>query len=319
MIFDIIFIIVGIVAVLYGADRMTEGAVALAKRIHIPEIVIGLTIVAIGTSAPELFVSTVSALNGTPDLAVGNVVGSNTFNTLLIAGAAAAVAPIDISRITVKRDLPLAALSSLLLIVLCLDSDISRTDALMLFAGFIIFMVITVMPAIKDHKDSEQSTAESAKTDSETAKAPYSVMKAVGLIILGLALLVAGSNIFVDNASQLAVALGVSQAVVGLTIVAGGTSLPELATSVVAARKGQSAIAIGNVLGSNIFNILMILGITGIIQPMKIEGITIIDLATMLISIILLWLFSFTKLKVQRWEGIVLLMIFAAYMAWLLH
>ncbi|MBR1525713.1 MAG: calcium/sodium antiporter [Prevotella sp.] len=319
MIFDIILIIVGIVAVLYGADRMTEGAVALAKRIHIPEIVIGLTIVAIGTSAPELFVSTVSALNGTPDLAVGNVVGSNTFNTLLIAGAAAAVAPIDISRITVKRDLPLAALSSLLLIVLCLDSDISRTDALMLFAGFIIFMVITVMPAIKDHKDSEQPTAEAAKTDSETAKAPYSVTKAVGLIILGLALLVAGSNIFVDNASQLAVALGVSQAVVGLTIVAGGTSLPELATSVVAARKGQSAIAIGNVLGSNIFNILMILGITGIIQPMKIEGITIIDLATMLISIILLWLFSFTKLKVQRWEGIVLLMIFAAYMAWLLH
>ena len=180
MIFDIILIIVGIVAVLYGADRMTEGAVALAKRIHIPEIVIGLTIVAIGTSAPELFVSTVSALNGTPDLAVGNVVGSNTFNTLLIAGAAAAVAPIDISRITVKRDLPLAALSSLLLIVLCLDSDISRTDALMLFAGFIIFMVITVMPAIKDHKDSEQPTAEAAKTDSETAKAPYSVTKAVG-------------------------------------------------------------------------------------------------------------------------------------------
>ena len=159
MIFDIILIIVGIVAVLYGADRMTEGAVALAKRIHIPEIVIGLTIVAIGTSAPELFVSTVSALNGTPDLAVGNVVGSNTFNTLLIAGAAAAVAPIDISRITVKRDLPLAALSSLLLIVLCLDSDISRTDAMMLFAGFIIFMVITVMPAIKDHKGSEQRIA----------------------------------------------------------------------------------------------------------------------------------------------------------------
>ena len=211
MIFDIILIIVGIVAVLYGADRMTEGAVALAKRIHIPEIVIGLTIVAIGTSAPELFVSTVSALNGTPDLAVGNVVGSNTFNTLLIAGAAAAVAPIDISRITVKRDLPLAALSSLLLIVLCLDSDISRTDALMLFAGFIIFMVITVMPAIKDHKGSEQPTAEAAKTDSETAKAPYSVMKAVGLIILGLALLVAGSNIFVDNASQLAVARGCPQ------------------------------------------------------------------------------------------------------------
>ena len=319
MIFDILLIIVGIVAVLYGADRMTEGAVALAKRIHIPEIVIGLTIVAIGTSAPELFVSTVSALNGTPDLAVGNVVGSNIFNTLLIAGAAAAVAPIDISRITVKRDLPLAALSSLLLIVLCLDSDISRTDALMLFAGFIIFMVITVMPAIKGTKSNEQTTAEAAKTDSETAKEPYSVTKAVGLIILGLALLVAGSNIFVDNASQLAVALGVSQAVVGLTIVAGGTSLPELATSVVAARKGQSAIAIRNVLGSNIFNILMILGITGIIQPMKIEGITIIDLTTMLGSVAILWLFSFTKLKVQRWEGTVLLLIFAAYMTWLLH
>lgn len=312
LILEIILIVAGIAAVLYGADFMTNGAVALAKRMQIPEIVIGLTIVAIGTSAPELFVSIVSAINGTPDLAVGNVVGSNIFNTLLIAGASAVVAPIIITKETVWRSLPIAAIASSMLIVFCLDKSISRTDAVLLFAGFLVFMFYTVRSA----KNADQ--AESENKDKQ-ASGNISIWKPIGLIVLGLALLIIGSNVFVDNASKLAAALGVSEAVIGLTIVAGGTSLPELATSVVAAHKGQSAMAIGNVLGSNIFNILMILGIAGIIKPMNIVGITTIDLSVMLISIIILWLFSFTKLKVQRWEGAVLLIIFAGYMAWLLH
>lgn len=303
MIINILLIIIGIVVVLYGADRMTEGAVGLAKRMQISEIVIGLTVVAIGTSAPELFISLVAAIKGTPDMAVGNVVGSNIFNTLLIAGAAAAVAPIAISRITARRDLPIAAATTLLLTIICSDKNISRIDALLLFIAFIVFIYMTV---------------KSAKNDSPSTTQHVSLGKSILLIIVGLALLIVGSRVFVENATQLAAALGVSEAVIGLTIVAGGTSLPELATSVVAARKGQSAIAIGNVLGSNIFNILLILGLTGIVKPMAISGITIVDFAVMFVSIILLWAFSYTKLKVERWEGFLLLAMFAAYMTWLL-
>lgn len=311
MILNIILIAIGIVAVLYGADRMTEGAVSLAQRIGISELVIGLTIVAIGTSAPELFVSLMSAIKGTPDMAVGNVVGSNTFNTLLITGMAAAVTPIAISRVTVKRDLPIAFVASIALILVCLDKSIGRLDAVALFVMFIAFIVMTV----RNGANGNQSAEETASADGKPTRSAW---LSVALIIAGLALLIVGSQVFVSNASQLATALGISQAVIGLTIVAGGTSLPELATSIVAARKGQSAIAIGNVLGSNVFNILMILGLTGIIQPMNIEGITLIDLAIMLGGMVVLWLFSFTKLKVERWEGFVLIAIFIAYMAWLL-
>lgn len=311
MILNIILIAIGIVAVLYGADRMTEGAVSLAQRMGISELVIGLTIVAIGTSAPELFVSLMSAIKGTPDMAVGNVVGSNTFNTLFITGMAAAVTPIAISRVTVKRDLPIAFVASIALILVCLDKSIGRLDAVALFVMFIAFIVMTV----RNGANSNQSAEETASADGKPTRSAW---LSVALIIAGLALLIVGSQVFVSNASQLATALGISQAVIGLTIVAGGTSLPELATSIVAARKGQSAIAIGNVLGSNVFNILMILGLTGIIQPMNIEGITLIDLAIMLGGMVVLWLFSFTKLKVERWEGFVLIAIFIAYMAWLL-
>ncbi len=307
MILNILFIIAGVFLVLWGADRMTDGAVSIAQRLNIPQIVIGLTIVAMGTSMPEFCVSLVSALKGTPDLAVGNVVGSNIFNVLLIVGVAALVAPMIISRSTVKKDIPWAVFSAIILSAMCLDHDISRFDALILTIGIIAFMIYTLRAAKKGEVEQE-----------EGEKKDYKPIVAVGLVLLGMACLIFGSNLFVDAATKVAQELHVSEGVIGLTIVAGGTSLPELATSVVAARKGQSAIAIGNVIGSNVFNTLMIVGVTGLICPMQIEGITPIDLAVMTIGIALLWFFSYTKFTVERWEGALLTLIFTGYMAWLI-
>lgn len=305
---QIIVLVVGIVVVLEGAEWLTGGAVAVAGRMGVPQIVIGLTVVAMGTSMPEFCVSLVSALKGTPDLAVGNVVGSNIFNALLIVGVAAMVAPITILRSTVRKDIPFALGASAVLYAMCFDGTISRLDAAVLFVLFLIFMVVTVRGA-KGGSGSE--------ADDAGAK-PVSTPRAIVLMACGLACLIVGSQAFVDNASALARTLGVSDAVIGLTIVAGGTSLPELATSVVAARQGNSGIAIGNVLGSNVFNILMILGITGLVSPMHISGITPVDLAMMVISMLLLWLFSFTKYTITRWEGFVLAFIFVGYIAYLL-
>lgn len=303
---QVLLLIFGIVVVLKSADWLTNGAVGLATKLGISQIVIGLTIVAIGTSMPEFFVSIVSAIKGTPDLAVGNIVGSNIFNVLLIVGVAATVAPIAIQRATVRRDIPIAIVASIMLTFMMLDDNISQIDALILFAAFIAFIWITLRNSKNDANEKDASTEKVIPT-----------WKSVLFIIFGLVGLVLGSNIFVDNASSLAHGWGISDAVIGLTIVAGGTSLPELATSAVAARKGDSGIAIGNVLGSNVFNILMILGLTGIISPMHIQNITYIDMAVMVISMALFWLFSFTKLRVERWEGCVLIACFLGYITWL--
>lgn len=303
---QVLLLIFGIVVVLKSADWLTNGAVGLATKLGISQIVIGLTIVAIGTSMPEFFVSIVSAIKGTPDLAVGNIVGSNIFNVLLIVGVAATVAPIAIQRATVRRDIPIAIVASIMLTFMMFDDNISRIDALILFAAFIAFIWITLRNSKNDANEKDASTENVIPT-----------WKSVLFIIFGLVGLVLGSNIFVDNASSLAHGWGISDAVIGLTIVAGGTSLPELATSAVAARKGDSGIAIGNVLGSNVFNILMILGLTGIISPMHIQNITYIDMAVMVISMALFWLFSFTKLRVERWEGCVLIACFLGYITWL--
>ncbi|WP_455091891.1 calcium/sodium antiporter [Prevotella jejuni] len=302
MILNIFFIVIGIVLVLWGADRLTDGAVAVAEKMKMPQIVIGLTIVAMGTSMPEFCVSLISALKGTSDLAVGNIVGSNIFNTLLIVGVSALVAPMSIMKTTVRKDIPFALVASALLLIMCLDEDISRIDAAILFVMFLIFMYITLRGAKAQGTDVEEKEKKSMAT-----------WLSVVWILVGLTCLIGGSNLFVDGATAVATKLGVSEAVIGLTIVAGGTSLPELATSVVSARKGNSGIAIGNVLGSNVFNILAILGLTGVISPMTLKGITMTDLSMMVISIILIWLFSFTKYKIERWEGAILTAVFVGY------
>lgn len=309
MILNVLFILVGIVLVLWGADRLTDGAVAVAEKLKMPQIVIGLTIVAMGTSMPEFCVSLVSALKGTTDLAVGNIVGSNIFNTLLIVGVSAWVAPMTILKSTVRKDIPFALFASVILLIMCLDGNISRLDAGILFVLFLVFMYVT----LKGAKTKEDDTT--AKTDSiEDNKKPMTAWLSIVWIIVGLACLIGGSNLFVEGATKVAEHIGVSEAVIGLTIVAGGTSLPELATSVVSARKGNSGIAIGNVLGSNVFNILAILGVTGVITPMHLQGITMLDLSMMVVSTLLVWLFSFTKYKIARWEGIVLTIVFIGYM-----
>ena len=340
MILNVIFIVLGIVTVLWGADRLTEGAVAVAEKLKVPQIVIGLTIVAVGTSMPEFCVSLVSAIKGTPDLAVGNVVGSNIFNTLLIVGVAAVIAPITILPSTVKKDIPFALVASALLMMLGYDGNLSRIDAVVLLIMFAAFMYITLKAPSKlpqggepqqakieerevrnDEMEVRTEDGEVRNDDGETSKDAPLPLGGVwrGLLIpLGLTCLIVGSNIFVNGATFVAGYFGVSEAVIGLTVVAMGTSLPELATTVVAARKGNSGIAIGNVLGSNVFNILFILGATGVICPMELQGITMTDFSMMGFSMILLWLFSFTKYEIERWEGAFFIALFVGYMATLL-
>lgn len=325
MAINIVLLVLGVIIVLKGADWLTDGAVNIATRFGVSQMVIGLTIVAMGTSMPEFCVSMVSALKGTPDLAVGNVVGSNTFNTLLIVGCSALVAPIMVKRSSVKRDIPFAVVASLLILLFCLDGAIGRVDAAVLFAGFCLFMFVT----LKYAKTTEEHAAAVATNGAATAAIPEassseasqasgtSMLKAVVMLVVGLLCLIAGSNMFVDNASFVASSLGVSDAVIGLTIVAGGTSMPELATSMVSAKKGNSDIAIGNVIGSNVFNILMIIGITGLVKPMHIAGITTLDLIMMLASMLLMWFFCRTTYKVKRWEGAVLTIVYLAYLTWL--
>ena len=357
MAINIVLLVLGVIIVLKGADWLTDGAVNIATRFGVSQMVIGLTIVAMGTSMPEFCVSMVSALKGTPDLAVGNVVGSNTLNTLLIVGCSALVAPIMVKRSSVKRDIPFAVVASLLMLLFCLDGAIGRVDAAVLFAGFCLFMFVTLKyaktteepaatvatngaataTAISEASSSQTSALEASSSQASAPKASSSqasaheassseasqasgtsMLKAVVMLVVGLLCLIAGSNMFVDNASFVASSLGVSDAVIGLTIVAGGTSLPELATSMVSAKKGNSDIAIGNVIGSNVFNILMIIGITGLVKPMHIAGITTLDLIMMLASMLLMWFFCRTTYKVKRWEGAVLTIVYLAYLTWLI-
>ena len=352
MAINIVLLVLGVIIVLKGADWITDGAVNIATRFGVSQMVIGLTIVAMGTSMPEFCVSMVSALKGTPDLAVGNVVGSNTLNTLLIVGCSALVAPIMVKRSSVKRDIPFAVVASLLMLLFCLDGAIGRVDAAVLFAGFCLFMFVTLKyaktteenaaavatngaataTAISEASTSQASSSEASSSETSAPEASSSetsaseasqasgtsMLKAVVMLVVGLLCLIAGSNMFVDNASFVASSLGVSDAVIGLTIVAGGTSMPELATSMVSAKKGNSDIAIGNVIGSNVFNILMIIGITGLVKPMHIAGITTLDLIMMLASMLLMWFFCRTTYKVKRWEGAVLTIIYLAYLTWLI-
>lgn len=309
MILNLLIIVVSIVAVVYGADKLTEGSVGIAERLGLSQIVIGLTIVAMGTSMPEFCVSLVSALKGTSDLAVGNVVGSNIFNAMLIVGCAALVAPMTILSVTVRKDIPFALVASVMLLLMSMDGDVSRLDAMLLVVMFVLFMYFTLRGA---HEGKAEPTA-----SCDDGKKLLPIWKATGFVLFGLAALIFGSNFFVDSATEVARGLGVSDAIIGLTIVAGGTSMPELATSIVAARKGNSGIAIGNVLGSNVFNILFILGATGLITPLRLKGITSVDMTMLIVSMILLWLFSFTKYTIQRWEGAVLVVVFTAYISYL--
>lgn len=323
---NILLLIGGLILILLGANELTDGAASVAKRFHIPPIVIGLTIVAFGTSAPELTVSVSSALKGSADIAIGNVVGSNIFNTLMIVGCTALFAPIVITRNTLRKEIPLCILSSIVLLICANDvfldkaseNILNRVDGLLLLCFFVIFMGYTFAIA-----STPTTTGDAGhpviEEETEIKSLPW--WKSILYIIGGLAALIFGGQLFVDGATGIARNLGVSESIIGLTLVAGGTSLPELATSIVAALKKNPEIAIGNVIGSNLFNIFFVLGCSASITPLHLSGITNFDLFTLVGSGILLWLFGlfFAKRTITRIEGGIMILCYVAYTVVLIY
>ena len=314
---DTLFLIGGLALILLGANGLTDGAAAVAKKFRISDLVIGLTIVAFGTSAPELVISAMAALGGSADMAIGNVMGSNIFNVLMIIGVTALVMPIKVEGGILSKEIPLVILASFVLAFLgndvLLDSGsaniISRIDGLILLCFFLIFMRYTF------------SIARNGGDETEGEKIKEMPMwKSVLFIAGGLAGLIYGGQLFVDGASGIASSLGVSESIIGLTIVAGGTSLPELATSVTAALKKNPGIAIGNVIGSNLFNIFFVLGCSATISPLPMGGISNIDMLVLIASAILFWLVGwfFKKRTITRVEGALLAICYIAYTAFLI-
>ena len=324
---NILLLIGGLILILLGANGLTDGAASVAKRFRIPPIVIGLTIVAFGTSAPELTVSVSSALKGSADIAIGNVVGSNIFNTLMIVGCTALFAPIIITRNTLRKEIPLCILSSIVLLICANDvfldkaseNILNRVDGLLLLCFFVIFMGYTFAIASKPATIEQQAEYPVIEEETEIKSLPW--WKSILYIIGGLAALIYGGQLFVDGATGIARNLGVSESIIGLTLVAGGTSLPELATSIVAALKKNPEIAIGNVIGSNLFNIFFVLGCSASITPLHLSGITNFDLFTLVGSGILLWLFGlfFAKRTITRIEGGIMILCYVAYTVVLIY
>lgn len=306
MVLNILLVIVGIALVLWGADRFTDGASGLARKWHVSELVIGLTVVAMGTSLPELMVSLFSSLNGSSDMSVGNIVGSNIFNTLVIVGASALMLPVPISKGVLYRDIPLSFLFAGVLYMLCMDAVITRLDAAILLILFCLFLAYTFYLATHGQRIEESAAEENT------------ILKLLLLLVVGVAGLVIGGQLLVNNAAALARIWGVKESVIGLTILAAGTSLPELATSMVAARKGSDGLALGNAIGSNIFNVAFVLGVCNVILPMQVQQISMVDWSTFILSNVALWLVAFTGKVLRKWEGILLLACYAAYLCYLL-
>ncbi len=307
---DYLLIIAGFIVLIYGAHFLVDGSTGLAKRFNVPNLIIGLTIVAFGTSAPEMVVNIVAAINpGSNDIALTNVIGSNNINVFIILGLSAAIYPIA-SRVSSRKfDIPLSILAPVMVFLLSIDGEISRTDGVILLLFFAWFMFVMVRNTLNHPR----------KVDDENFK-PVKIWKAGLMIAGGLAGLIAGANLIVPSAVRIAELLGISQAVIGLTIVALGTSLPELATSAVAALKKNSDIALGNIIGSNIFNIFLILGVSATIKPLVAYKGMSVDLILGIISgiLVLIFVYSNKQHKIKRWQGTVLLLIYSAYLVWLI-
>ncbi len=308
-----LILVLGLGLVVYGANIMVDGSASLAKSYQIPNIVIGLTVVAFGTSSPELAISAYSAYTGNAEIAVGNVVGSNIFNIFFILGVTAIIYPLTILKNTVLKEIPLSLLAAIILYVMLKDSIfgvgenvLSLGDSLLLLAFMTIFMYYLVHLAKTSNEDEDLNIPRMTR------------FKSLLFIIGGITLLVAGGKLFVDSAVELATNLGMSQAVIGLTIVAAGTSLPELATSVVAALKKNSDIAVGNIVGSNIFNIFFILGVSGIIRPLPQGSISDFDLFTCIGASVALLLsgYIFGKHKITKAEGVIFLILYVVYIGY---
>ena len=316
MAIQILILLGGLLLILFGANWLVDGSSSIAKRFGISEFVIGLTIVGIGTSTPEMVVSFLSSFQGKADMAIGNIVGSNIFNTMMIMGVTALISPLAITKSNLKRDIPLNIFVTVLLILLGMNftifgmgnDQLCRIDGLILLALFAWYLWVSFR---SDTGDSEE--------DGEGIK-EYKTIVSVLLIIAGLAGLVIGGRLFVNSATELAKMFGVSDKFIAITVMAAGTSMPELATCVVAAIKGRGQLALGNVLGSNISNILLILGGAALINPLSFSGMSYVDLGAVLISaiFILLSAYCFKKKTLDRFEGTILILMEAAYMWYLI-
>ena len=316
---DILLLIVGLGLILAGANFLTDGSAALAQRFRVPEFIIGLTVVAVGTSTPELVVSVLSAIGGQSDVAIGNVVGSNIFNVFVILGVCALIRPVPLTAGNIRRDIPFGVLTSLLLLAMAMDSllckgaadRIGRIDGVVMIGLYVALMWYTI----------RKTKRPEATAPAEGAKAPMAGWLMAVMIVGGLAGLVFGGEMFLRSATAIARSLGISESVIAITLVAGGTSLPELASSLVSLFKGKADMALGNVIGSNIANILLILGVSATINPLSMGGITVWDLLMVLLSSVVVFLaaFTFRRKAIDRWEGTIFVAIYVAYIWYLIR
>lgn len=310
----ILFLAAGFFFLVKGADIFVEGSSSIARKFHVPSIIIGLTIVAMGTSLPEAAVSVTASLANQNTLAVSNVVGSNIFNLMVVIGMCAVLTPVAVQRETLKRDFPFSVICAILLLLLGWigPMQLGHGDGavfLILFAFFLGSMIRSALKANQAGKQTEEAETEALQV--------MSLPKSLLFIVIGAAGIILGGDVVVNSATNIATRLGMSETLVGLTIVAIGTSLPELVTSVVAARKNEVDMALGNAIGSNIFNILLVLGIAGVISPMAFLTENIIDIVVLLVFSLIVWLFAWTKKKLNRGEGAIMLLLYAAYMVYI--
>ena len=302
---EYLLLLIGFVLLIKGADFFVDGSSSLARIMKVPSVIIGLTIVAMGTSAPEASVSINAALAGSNDIAISNVIGSNLFNGLVVVGVCAFMAGFKTNPEILKRDMPLNIIVTAILYIMLLDRHINRIEGIILLISMAVYIAVMVISALKNRE-----TADECKI--------LSLPKSLIFIIGGLISVIFGGTLVVDNACLIAKDFGVSETFIGLTIIAIGTSLPELVTSITATRKGDSGLALGNAIGSNLFNILFILGMSATICPLNVLSESIIDCIILLVSAVILYVFARTKKTMNRWEGIVCVFLYVGYTAYLL-
>ncbi|MCH5248606.1 MAG: calcium/sodium antiporter [Lachnospiraceae bacterium] len=314
---QLLLLVVGFVMLVKGADWFVDGASKVAEIFGIPQLVIGLTIVAMGTSLPEAAVSTSAALKGSAEITIGNVVGSNIMNILLILGITSVISPLAVQLSTIKYEIPMVIGASVLLAGLgLLDTTVGRIDGIILLLGMVLYLAYLFKMAKKGQAEALEK--EEAAEDGNNSGKKDSIIKQVLLILVGASLIVLGSNVTVDAATELALIFGMEERIIGLTIVAFGTSLPELVTSATAAIKGKADIAVGNIVGSNLFNLLFVVGIAAVITPVIYEQKFLVDTIVCIASAILLWLCVIRTKKLKRSGGAILLLCYAAYFVYLM-
>ena len=303
MILTYVLLVVGFVLLIKGADFFVEASSSIAKTLRVPSIIIGLTIVAFGTSMPELAVSTTASLAGNNEIAVGNVIGSNIFNLLVVLGACGAIRPFAVQ---LRWDYAASVgVAAALFFMIVGDHFVSRTEAIILLVLFAVFVAMTVRDALTNRIEEEEEYKSTTP------------LRCAICIVGGLTAIVCGGDLVVECAKEIALALGMSQTLVGLTVVALGTSLPELVTSVVASRKGENGLALGNVIGSNIFNILMVLGASAAVKPVPVNGLAVVDAACLIVFSLITWLLCRSKLRISRMEGLIMLGMYTVYLIYI--